>query len=209
MRLALMLATALLLAACSPKADTAAPDASQQVNERSVVSDPAPPEPTLDPTELDLSKIALAMRIPSAFRADDDGAALQINLTSPRLGVDIAETFPLVITADVESQFLTSQLKDGFSIWTFGTRAEDSARLAALSAQVARLKVEAPGENELTFGALASGCWAEPEETPGSLARTLYIRVMPEDDFQVFVPEQVLAEADPAGIETFWGACEG
>jgi len=188
-----MLAAALLLAACSPRADTAAPDRSQPVDQRSEVSDPAPPEPQLDPAGLDLSEIALAMRIPSAFRADDDGAALQIKLTSPRLGVEIAETFPLVITADVESLFLTRPLKDGFSIWTFGTRAEDSARLAALSAQVARLRVEAPGENELTFGALASGCWAEPEETPGSLARTLYIRVMPEDDFQVFVPEQVLA----------------
>ena len=73
---------------------------------------------------------------------------------------------------------------------------------------MARLKVEAPGENELTFGALAPGCWAEPEQTPGSLARTLYIRVMPTDDFQVFVPEQVLAEGEIPGIETYWGACE-
>jgi hypothetical protein len=208
MRLALLLAAALMLAACSPKADTASADAPLQVDEMSVVTDPAAPEPQVDPTELDLSQIALAMRIPSAFRAYDDGAALQINLISPRLGVDIAENFPLVITRDVESPFLTSELKDGFSIWTFGTRAEDSTRLAALSAEVARLKVEAPGENELTFGALAPGCWAEPEQTPGSLARTLYIRVVPTDDFQVFVPEQVLAEGDIPGIETYWGACE-
>jgi hypothetical protein len=127
-----------MLAACSPDADIAAADAPLQVEEVSMVTDPAPPGPQVDPAELDLSQIALAMRIPSTFRAYEDGATLQINLISPRLGVEIAETFPLVITRDVESPFLTSELKDGFSIWTFGTRPEDSVRLAALSAQLAR-----------------------------------------------------------------------
>jgi hypothetical protein len=37
----------------------------------------------------------------------------------------------------------------------------------------------------------------------------LYIRVVPEEDFQVFVPEQILNEGDLPGIETFWGACGG
>lgn len=207
MRLAFLPVAALMLAACSPDADIAAADAPLQVEEMSMVTDPAPPGPQVNPAELDLSQIALAMRIPSTFRAYEDGATLQINLISPRLGVEIAETFPLVITRDVASPFLAREMKDGFSIWTFGTRPEDSARLAALSAEVARLKAEAPGENELTFGALAPGCWNEPEQTPGSLARTLYIRVMPEDDFQTFVSEQVLARGDIPGIESFWGAC--
>jgi len=209
MRLALVVATAaLLLAACSPKAEKPAPEAPLPVEESSVMTETPPPAPTLDPTQLDLSKIALAMRIPSTFRAYDDGAYLQINVISPRLGVDLAESFPLVTSEGFDSQFLATENKDGFTIWTYATRPEDAARLAALSAELARLKAEAPGENELNFGAVAPGCWNEPEQTPGSLARTLYIRVMPEEDFQVFVPEQVLTEGALPGIETFWGACE-
>jgi len=209
MRLALIAATAaLLLTACSPKTEKPAPEAPLPVEESSVMTETAPPVPTLDPTQLDLSKIALAMRIPSAFRAYDDGAYLQINVISPRLGVDLAEAFPLVTFEGFDSQILATENKDGFTIWTYATRPEDAARLAALSAELARLKAEAPGENELNFGAVAPGCWNEPEQTPGSLARTLYIRVMPEEDFQVFVPEQVLTERDLPGIESFWGACE-
>jgi len=198
---------AALLAACSPKTDPAAPEAALPVEETSGLADQPAPAPPVDPTELDLSKIALAMRIPSAFRADDEGARLQINVVSPRLGVNIAETFPLVATSDTASPFLAGEAKEGFAVWTYGTRPEDAARLAALSAELARLKAEAPGENELTFGAVAPGCWNEPEQTPGSLARTLYIRVMPEEDFQIFVPEQVLTAGDLPGIESFWGAC--
>ena len=209
MRLALVIATAaLLLAACSPPTEKPTPEAPLPVEESSPMTETAPPVPTLDPTQLDLSKIALAMRIPSAFRAYDDGAYLQINVISPRLGVDLAEAFPLVTSEGFDSQFLATENKDGFTIWTYATRPEDAARLAALSAELARLKAEAPGENELNFGAVAPGCWNEPEQTPGSLARTLYIRVMPEEDFQVFVPEQVLTEGDLPGIESFWGACE-
>lgn len=208
MRFALAFAAAaLLMVACSPKTEKPAPEAPLPVEETSVMTETAPPVPTLDPTQLDLSKIALAMRIPSTFRAYDDGAYLQINVTSPRLGVNIAESFPLVTSEGFDSQFLATENKDGFTIWTYATRPEDAARLAALSAELARLKAEAPGENELNFGAVAPGCWNEPEQTPGSLARTLYIRVMPEEDFQVFVPEQVLTEGDLPGIESFWGAC--
>jgi len=202
-------AAALLLAACSPKPETASPEGPMTV-EKSSVQTPAPsqaPEPTLDPTQLDLSKIALAMRIPSAFRAYDDGAYLQINVISPRLGVDIAESFPLSASLGFDSPFLASEARQGFSIWTYSTRPEDRPRLAALSQELVRLKTEAPGENELTFGAIAPGCWNEPEQTPGSLARTLYIRVVPEEDFQIFVPEQILTEGDLPGIESFWGAC--
>jgi len=202
-------AAALLLAACSPKPETASPEGPMTVEESSVRT-PAPsraPEPTLDPTELDLSRIALAMRIPSAFRAYDDGAYLQINVISPRLGVDIAESFPLSASLGFDSPFLASEAREGFSIWTYSTRPEDRPRLAALSQELVRLKSEAPGENELTFGAIAPGCWNEPEQTPGSLARTLYIRVVPEEDFQIFVPEQILTEGDLPGIESFWGAC--
>ena len=97
MRFALAVAAALLLTACSPKSEPAAPQEAMTIEESSVQT-PAPsqvPEPVLDPTALDLSKISLAMRIPSAFRAYDEGAFLQINVISPRLGVDIAESFPL------------------------------------------------------------------------------------------------------------------
>ncbi len=202
-------AAALFVTACSPKTETASPQEPMTV-EKSSVQTPVPseaPEPTLDPTELDLSRIALAMRIPSAFRAYDDGAYLQINVISPRIGVDIAERFPLTASLGFDSSFLASEARDGFSIWTYATSPEDRPRLAALSQELVRLKMEAPGENELTFGAIAPGCWNEPAQTPGSLARTLYIRVVPEEDFQVFVPEQILTQGDLPGIESFWGAC--
>lgn len=207
MRLALVAALA-LLAACSPKAVTS--ETPLPVETTAVYPEPAPdapPAPQVDPTMLDLSKIALAMRIPSTFRAYDDGAFLQINVINPRLGVDIAQSFALVTTEGFDSNFLAGELKDGFTIWTYATKPEDAERLAALSQELVRLKTEAPGENELSFGAVAPGCWNEPEQTPGSLARTLYIRVTPADDFQVFVPEQVLTAGDLPGIESFWGAC--
>ena len=207
MRFALIAAAALLLAGCSPKTETADAEAPLVAEAPGAVQEPAASDTQVDPTLLDLSRIALAMRIPSSFQAYDDGAYLQINLISPRLGVDIAETFPLVSTSDVESPFLTSEARPDFTIWTYGTKPEDAARLAALSAEVARLKVEAPGENELTFGAVAPGCWKEAEQKPDSLARTLYIRVVPEEDFQIFVPEQVLAAGDIPGLESFWAAC--
>jgi len=206
----LLLACAVLLAACSPKTDVQKSDEPPMTVDASggvAAPEPQAPQPTLDPTELDLSKIALAMRIPSTFRAYGDGAYLQINVTSPRLGVDIAESFPMSITEGHDSVFLASEEKDGFSIWTYATRPEDAERLSALSLELVRLKAEAPGENELSFGAVAPGCWNEAQQSPDSLARTLYIRVMPEEDFQVFVPEQTLTQGDLPGIESFWGAC--
>lgn len=200
---------ALLLAACSPKTETPA------AGEPLTIESPEPPqtseepyEAPLDPGALDLSKIGLAMRIPSTFRANDEGAYLQINVISPRLGIDYAENFPLKQTAGTESAFLTSEARDGYTIWTYAPKAEKAGELVALSAELARLKREAPGENELSFGVIAPGCWNEPEQTPGSLARTLYIRVVPEEDFMVLVPEQVVAQGQVPGTETFWGACE-
>lgn len=208
MRLALIpFAAILLLAACSPKSEPAG-EAPLQIEETSAVGTAAPPEPPIDPGALDLSKIALAMRIPSTFRAYDTGAYLQINVLSPRLGVDIAENFDLVPAPEIVSPYLESEAKDGYTVWTYATRPEDAARLAELSAELSRLKREAPGENELAFGAVAPGCWNEPEQTPGSLARTLYIRVVPEEDFQVLVPEQVVVQGQVPGTESFWGACK-
>lgn len=206
----LLLAFAVLLAACSPKTETPTSDEPPMTADASggvTAPQPQAPQPTLDPTELDLSKIALAMRIPSTFRAYGDGAYLQINVTSPRLGVDLAESFPMSIFEGHDSTFLKSEEKDGFTIWTYATRPDDTERLSALSQEIVRLKNEAPGENELSFGAIAPGCWNEAQQSPESLARTLYIRVMPEEDFQVFVPEQTLNQADLPGIESFWGAC--
>lgn len=207
MRLALVACLCAALVACSPKTEMA-PDAVPLPVEDTSPPPPADPLPTLDPSALDLSKIALAMRIPSTFRAYEDGAHLQINVINPRLGVDIAETFGLTTTQGSDSAFLTSEAKDGFTVWTYATLPEDAERLRALSLELVRLKREAPGENELTFGAIAPGCWNETEETPTSLARTLYIRVVPEEDFQVFVPEQVLTRGALPGTESFWGACQ-
>jgi len=206
MRLVTVFAAALALAACSPKTDTADPDAAPLTVEHKGEA-PADAVPTLDPAELDLSKIALAMRIPATFSAYEDGAKLQVTVVSPRLGVAIEESFPLVTNEGYESPFLESEERTDFRIWTYATKPEDAARLDTLSRELVRLKREAPGENELTFGAVAPGCWNEAEQTPGSLSRTLYIRVKPELDFQVFVPEQVLDEGDMAGMESFWAAC--
>jgi hypothetical protein len=103
MRLAL-LAVLVLAAACAPKPESTSDSAPLTVEEPALRDEPQPagPEPQVDPTALDLSKIALAVRLPSTFRADEDGARLQINIISPRLGVNIAETIPLVPTPDAE-----------------------------------------------------------------------------------------------------------
>lgn len=206
MRVVTVLAAALVLAACSPKVETPASDKPPMRVDHSV-DVPAGAEATLDPAELDLSEIALAMRIPSTFSAYEEGAELQVSVVSPRLGVDIAETFPLVGHDGYDSAFLASEAREGFSFWTYATRREDAERLDALSRELVRLKTEAPGENELSFSAIAPGCWNEAAQTPGSLSRTLYIRLKPEMDFQVLVPEQVLAEGDVAGTGSYWGAC--
>ena len=207
MRLALLAAiAALLITACSPKAETVLADEPLPLEASSILEEPAP-QPVLDPTALDLSKIALAMRIPSAFRAKEDEAHLQISVTNARLGVNISETFDLETVDGIESDFLASETRDGFRIWTYATQPEDAERLTALSLELVRLKTVAPGENELTFGAVAPGCWNEQAQTPGSLSRTLYIRLVPDEDFMILVPEQMLGEGDLPGIESFWGAC--
>ncbi len=207
MRLAcLAAAAALLITACSPAADKAPDEAPLPLDKSSILDEP-PPQPTLDPAALDLSKIALAMRIPEEFRAYEEDAQLQISVSSPRLGVNIAEAFRLDTVESMDSDFLESQAREGFRIWTYSTRSEDAARLTALSLELVRLKNEAPGENELTFAAVAPGCWNEASQTPGSLSRTLYIRVIPQQDFQILVPEEMLATSDVPGVESAWGAC--
>lgn len=200
----LIVAVSALLAACSPT-----PPAEEGETLQAELTSPVEtPEPVVDPAALDFSRIALAMRIPAAFEAREDGAYLQINVTNPRLGVDLAEGFPLVQTTEVTSPFLESEAREGFRIWTYGTRSEDAPQLQAISAELVRLKNEAPGENELSFGAVAPGCWNEASQTPTSLKRTLYIRVTPEADFEMLVPEQEIGQNDMPGMETFWGACE-
>lgn len=206
----LILAAAGLLAACSPaSAPETAPVPVPETSSAAPAPDAVDPAaPMLDPTLLDLSRIALAMRIQSAFEARDEGAYLQISVISPRLGVDIAEEFPLEQTGNVDSPYLQAEAKEGFSIWTYGTRPEDAARLHAISAELGRLGAEAPGENELSFGAIVPGCWNEATQSPSSLKRTLYIRVVPEADFELFVPEQDLGQGELPGLESYWAPCE-
>lgn len=206
----LVIAVSALLAACSPSApveegETLQAELTSPVETfEEAASDAAP---VVDPTALDLSRIALAMRIPAAFEAREDGAYLQINVTNPRLGINLSEEFPLVQTGEVTSPFLAAEAREGYRIWTYGTRSEDGPLLQAISGELARLKREAPGENELSFGAIAPGCWNEATQTPDSLRRTLYIRVTPEADFELFVPEQEITQGDIAGMESFWAAC--
>ncbi|ABI78257.1 putative lipoprotein [Hyphomonas neptunium ATCC 15444] len=206
----LVIAASALLAACSPsppaeEGETLQAELTSPVETAEDAAEGA--SPTVDPTALDFSRIALAMRIPAAFEAGEDGAYLQINVTNPRLSVDISEEFPLVQTREVTSPFLEAEAREGFRIWTYGTHSEDGPRLQAISGELARLKREAPGENELSFGAIAPGCWNEASQTPTSLKRTLYIRVSPEADFELFVPEQEIAQGDIPGTESFWAAC--
>lgn len=207
MRLVLLAAlAALLITACSPKAETVLAEEPLPLEASSILEEPAP-QPALDPTALDLSKIALAMRIPTAFRAYDDGARLRIGVTNARLGVNISEVFALSPVDGVESAFLAGEGKDGFTMLTYATQAADAERLTALSLELVRLKTEAPGENELTFVADAPGCWNGAADIPTSLPRTLYIRVVPEQDFMILVPEQELGEGDVPGIEGILTAC--
>ena len=207
----LVIPVAVLLAACSPspaaeEGETLQAELSSPVE--TAEEDAGSAAPLVDPTALDFSRIALAMRIPAAFEAREEGAFLQINVINPRLGVDVSEEFPLVQTSEVASPFLDSEAREGFRIWTYGTRPEDGPLLQSISGELARLKREAPGENELSFGAIAPGCWNEASQTPTSLKRTLYIRVSPEADFELFVPEQEIGQGQMAGTESFWAACD-
>lgn len=209
----MIVAASALLAACSPSAPAEKGEAGETLQAEltsplEAAGDAEAATPLLDPTALDFSRIALAMRIPTAFEAREEGALLQINVTNQRLGIDLAEEFPLVQTRDVTSPFLAAEAREGYRIWTYGTRREDGPLLQAISVELARLKREAPGENELSFGAVAPGCWNEASQTPESLHRTLYIRVSPEADFELFVPEQEVGKGDLPGLESFWGACE-
>lgn len=209
----MIVAASALLAACSPSAPAEKGGAGETLQAEltsplEAAGDAEAATPLLDPTALDFSRIALAMRIPTAFEAREEGALLQINVTNQRLGIDLAEEFPLVQTRDVTSPFLAAEAREGYRIWTYGTRPEDGPLLQAISAELARLKREAPGENELSFGAVAPGCWNEASQTPESLRRTLYIRVSPEADFELFVPEQEVGKGDLPGLESFWGACD-
>lgn len=212
MRFLIAASAVALLAACSPSAPAEKEGETLRAEITSPVEAAAgqgePDGPVLDPSALDLSQIALAMRIPSVFVAREDGAYLQINVTNPRLGVDIAEEFALLKTADTGSAFLAGQAKEGYTVWTYGTRPEDADRLRALSAELARLKAEAPGENELSFGAIAPGCWDEAAPTPASLKRTMYLRISPETDFELFVPEQEIGQGEMPGNESYWAACK-
>lgn len=206
----LIIAVSALLAACSPSppaevGETLQAELTSPVEATEEASGEA--SPMVDPTALDLSRIALAMRIPAAFEAREEGASLLINVTNPRLGVDLSEEFPLIQTREVQSPFLEAEAREGFRVWTYGTRPEDGPALEAISGELARLKAQAPGENELTFGAIAPGCWNEASQTPGSLKRTMYIRVTPEADFELFVPEQEIGQGEVAGLENFWAAC--
>jgi hypothetical protein len=206
----LILAASACLAACSPAApveegETLQAELTSPVEAATEEAQAA--EPVLDPTALDFSRIALAMRIPAAFEAREDGAYLQINVTNERLGVNVSEEFPLIQTSEVTSPFLSAEAREGFRIWTYGTRPEDGPMLQAISGELARLKSVAPGENELSFGAIAPGCWNEASQTPASLKRTLYIRVSPEADFELFVPEQEIGQGELPGLESFWAAC--
>lgn len=206
-----ILAASALLVACSPtppaeEGETLQAELTSPVE--TAAEEPPPAAPVLDPTALDFSRIALAMRIPAAFEAREDGAYLQINVTNQRLGVNLAEQFQLVQTSEVTSPFLDAEARDGFRIWTYGTRAEDGPMLQSISAELARLKSVAPGENELNFGAVAPGCWNEAVQSPESLRRTMYIRVSPESDFELFVPEQEIGRGEAPGMESFWAACE-
>lgn len=108
----LILAGSVCLAACSPAAPVEEGETLQAeltspvetaVETAAEVAQAA--APVLDPTALDFSRIALAMRIPAAFEAREDGAYLQINVTNERLGVNVSEEFPLVQTSEVTSPF--------------------------------------------------------------------------------------------------------
>ncbi|MEM9939235.1 MAG: hypothetical protein AAF768_10335 [Pseudomonadota bacterium] len=162
---------------------------------------------SMNPLENDLRGLEVAVRLKDEFRIGPSGVEFELRATGRDGAAKVDELFKLRETSGLESALLDAEARDGFHIKTFALEETDKPAIAAADTVLQVMKEETPGENQLTFQAIAHSC-VEPGAAPEQYSLTIYVRSHPDVEFVTLNPELLADRNDPTLGDIMFRACE-
>lgn len=163
---------------------------------------------SINPLENDLRGLEVAVRLRDAFRISTSGVQFELRATGPDGDAKVDHLFQMTETEGVESALLASEARDGFYIRTFELEETDKPIVAAADATLQVMKEDTPGQNELTFQAIANTC-VEPSAAPEQYSLTVYVRSHPSVDFVTLSSEWIMDRSNEGLAEMLFRECDG
>ncbi|MDJ0920582.1 MAG: hypothetical protein QNI84_05600 [Henriciella sp.] len=216
MRPALPILFALAIAACSPAeppvSDLTAEEPPVEMPLRLADEDADMEEiadsviGSINPLENDLRGLEVAVRLRDEFRITDTGVEFELKATGPDGQTKVDELLKLRETSGIESELLNAEAREGFYITTFALEDADKPAIAAADSVLQVMREEAPGQNDLTFQAIAHTC-VEPASSPEQYSLTLFVRSHPDVDFVTLSNEWIMDRGDEGIAEMLFRRC--
>lgn len=161
---------------------------------------------SMNPLENDLRGLEVAVRLRDEFRISTSGVEFELRATGPDGDAKVDELFKMSETTGVESALLSAEARDGFYVRTFELAETDKPAIATADTVLQTMKEETPGQNELTFQAIANTC-VEPDTSPEQYSLTIYVRSHPGVDFVTLSSEWIMDKGEEGLAEMMFRAC--
>ncbi|MEM6667083.1 MAG: hypothetical protein AAF638_11845 [Pseudomonadota bacterium] len=155
----------------------------------------------------DFAVVDMAVRTQEAFMIERGGAVLDFVATTDGQTV-LEEQF--VLTADTGFSHPSIQAMDapGYAVRTFRLAEGDQQRMLAVRTQLAEMRAQTPGRNQLELGAGIYGCLASGFDAPEALNLLVALRITPDGSFHPIVEEEAMKTAGTPLADVFWTPCE-
>lgn len=155
----------------------------------------------------DFAVVDMAVRTQSAFQIKSGGAILEL-LASTQGHVLVEEDFVLKADTNFSHPTINALEQSGHTVSVFRLADVDQQRMLAVRNQLAEMRAETPGQNELQLGAAIDGCLMPGSAPPESLDMLVALRITPDGDFHPIL-EETANEAEGTPLSTlFWTPCE-
>lgn len=163
---------------------------------------------SINPLENDLRGLEVAIRVHQGFLIKPDGAFFMLGVIDGGGETRLDEEFIMVETTGIESESLTAQEREDFTIETFTLDTADHGRMNAADLILQELKRTSTGENQLTFNAGARTCANPDLDTPDQYRIAFFVRSSPDVDFIPLSAGDLIVEKEDAGAFEFaWEDC--
>lgn len=155
----------------------------------------------------DFAVVDMAVRTQSAFQIKSGGAILEL-VASTQGNVLVEENFVLIADGGFSHPTINALEQSGHTVSVFRLADVDQQRMLAVRTQLADMRAETPGQNELQLGAAIDGCLMTGSEPPDSLDMLVALRIAPDGDFLSILEETAERATDTPLSSLFWTPCE-
>jgi len=155
----------------------------------------------------DFAVVDMAVRTQDAFQIRDGGAVLDFMASTDGVIV-FEERFVLAAEPSFSHTSIDELAAPGFAVWTFRLAEVDRQRMLEVRTQLAEMRTQSPGRNQLDLGAGIYGCLAPGFDPPDALNLLVALRITPDGAFHPIMQEEALKTAGTPLADLFWTPCE-